>query len=65
MPQAPTPMQIEREQANDRTWLSAQMNLLSEAILYDGFLSKVTPEQMARLLREVGRGCDWRNGAWK
>lgn len=61
----PTPMQIEREQAHDYTWTSAQMDSLSEAILYDDLLSKVTPEQLARLLRDVGRGRDWRNGGWK
>ena len=47
----------------DTKWLREQLELLSDEVRF-GSLS-TTPEQMGRLLSNIAKGYDWREGAWK
>ncbi len=48
---------------NDPRWLREQLELLADEVRF-GSLS-ATPEQMGRLLANIAKGYDWREGAWK
>jgi hypothetical protein len=56
------PWEIERKDSGNQVWLHDQLESLADAVEYG---LDATPTQMARLLREVTKGRDWRHGGWK
>ncbi len=64
MPKSPEQMEINDEEEVDQlAWFYEQLDQLAEHVEVNK--PEFTPVQLARLLRELCKGRDWRHGAWR